>query len=78
MISLFVYTLFLLIKISPDLVSKDEHTVFRLMLQMGNLERALTAAEMDRSVFLRNITEALGYDEGEKFRIYNYLRRYEK
>jgi hypothetical protein len=48
------------------------------MLQMGNLERALTAAEMDRSVFLRNITEALGYDEGEKFRIYNYLRRYEK
>lgn len=52
--------------------------VFRLMLQMGNLERALTAAEMDRSVFLRNITEALGYDEGEKFRIYNYLRRYEK
>lgn len=52
--------------------------VFRLMLQMGNLERALTAAEMDRSVFLRNITEALGYEEGEKFRIYNYLRRYEK
>lgn len=52
--------------------------VFRLMLQMGNLERALTAAEMDKSVFLRNITEALGYDEGEKFRIYNYLRRYEK
>ena len=32
MISLFVFTLFLLIKISPDLVSKDEHTVFRLML----------------------------------------------
>lgn len=52
--------------------------VFRLMMQMGNLERALTAAEMDKSVFLRNITEALGYDEGERFRIYNYLRRYEK
>ena len=52
--------------------------VFRLMMQMGNLERALTAAEMDKSVFLRNITEALSYDEGERFRIYNYLRRYEK
>lgn len=52
--------------------------VFRLMMQMGNLEKALTAAEMDKSVFLRNITEALGYDEGERFRIYNYLRRYEK
>ena len=33
MISLFVFTLFLLIKISPDLVSKDEHTVFRLMIE---------------------------------------------
>lgn len=52
--------------------------VFRLMMQMGNLEKALTAAEMDRSVFLRNITEALGYDESERFRIYNYLRRYER
>jgi len=32
LMSLFVFTLFLLIKFSPDLVSKDEHTVFRLML----------------------------------------------
>ena len=32
MFSLFLFTLFLLIKFSADLVSKDEHTAFRLML----------------------------------------------
>jgi hypothetical protein len=50
--------------------------VLRLTMQMGSLEKALKAAEMDRSVFLRNVTEALGYDEAERFRINNYLRRY--
>lgn len=63
-----------------DLLSSQSNALwaFRLMMQMGSLERALTAAEMDRSVFLRNITEALGYDEGDRFRVYNFLRRYDK
>ncbi len=63
-----------------DLLSCQSNAlwVFRLMLQMGSLERALRAAEMDKSVFLRNITEALGYDDSDRFRIYNYLRRYDR
>ncbi len=63
-----------------DLLSCQSNAlwVFRLTMQMGSLERALRAAEMDRSVFLRNITSALGYDDSDHFRIYNYLRRYDR
>ena len=32
LMSLFVFALFLLVKFSPNLVSKDEHSIFRLML----------------------------------------------
>lgn len=62
-----------------DLLSCHSNAIwtFRLMMRFGDLEKALKAAEVEKSVFLRHITEALGYDESDRFRINNYLRRYE-